>query len=137
MSKSSETRLTPLSQTTLPRPRLDEGRVLGCEYRHYPWDDWERWALALGLDAKLAGSGRLLIREAFNHDWSEALKAQCGWSDDGQALLASALRCPQAARRRWDVLMRTDGLRGDYRPRSTEWTWGYLRPDAQRLHLTR
>jgi hypothetical protein len=48
-------------------------------------------------------------------------------------MLELALRSPAKARRRWNILLRTDGLRGDYRPRSTEWTWGYLRPDAQRL----
>jgi len=75
----------------------------------------------------------MVIREAYQHDWDARLKALCGWSDDGQALLAHALRFPKAARRRWDVLMRTDGLRGDYRPRTVEWVWGYLRTDAQRL----
>jgi hypothetical protein len=114
-------------------PKLDLNAVLDCTYGNYPWDAWHGWALARGLDAGLAGLGRLLIREAFNHGWPENLKSLCGWSDDGQALLALALRAPKAARRQWDILMRTDGLRGDYRPRSTEWIWGYLRRDAQRL----
>ena len=62
------------------------------------------------------------------------MKPVCGWSDDGQALLAFALRDPKAARRQWDILFRTDGLRGDYRnSRSTEWIYGFLRADAQRL----
>jgi hypothetical protein len=102
-------------------------------FGHYPWDDWHGYALAHGLDAGLAGQGRLLIREAFNHGWQSWLQSLCGWGDDGQALLALALRSPRTARRQWEILMRTDGLRGDYRPRSTEWTWGYLRADAQRL----
>ena len=89
-----------------------------------------------GLDENLAGSGRLLIREAYQHGWEPWLQSLCGWGDDGQALLAHALRFPKAARRRWDILMRTDGLRGDYRPRSTEWVWGCLRPDARRLLST-
>jgi hypothetical protein len=107
--------------------------VCAGTFGNYPWDDWHRYAVARGLDAELAGQGRLLIREAFNHDWQPWLKSACGWNDDGAALLALALRSPKAARRQWDILMRTDGLRGDYRPRSTEWTWGYLRADAQRL----
>ncbi len=110
--------------------------VCACAFGHYPWDDWHGWALARGLDAELAGLGRLLIREAYNHGWEAWLQARCGWSDDGQALLAWALRAPKAARRQWDILMRTDGLRGDYRPRSTEWTWGFLRADAQWLLKT-
>ena len=114
-------------------PKLDLDAVLGCQYGHYPWDDWERYALACGLDADLAGQGRLLIREAFQHDWHDWLKSVCGWRDDGQALLAHALRAPKAALRQWNILMRTDGLRGDYPGRSLEWTYGFLKSDAQRL----
>jgi hypothetical protein len=116
---------------------------LDCEYGHYPWDDWERHARACGLDADLAGLARLLIREAFQHDWPDWLKPVCGWSDDGRALLDFALLRPKAARRQWDILFRTDGLRGDYPPaprlrragpkRNAEWIYGFLRPDAQRL----
>lgn len=112
------------------RPHLDEGRVLGCEYLHYPWDDWERWAIAQGLDADLAGLARLVIREAFNHDWPEALRSLCGWRDDGRRMLKLALRSPETARRRWERLLDTDGYRGDYHPQTGEWTWGYLNPQA-------
>jgi hypothetical protein len=126
--------LTPSRKTSLPPPKLDLDAVLDCEYGNYPWDDWYRWALARGLHARLAAQGRLLIREAFNHDWPDWLKPACGWRDDGQALLAFALADPKAARRRWEILMRTDGLRGDYRSRrSTEWVYGFLRADARRL----
>ena len=134
--KSDASDLTAPAKSASPAPRLDLNAVLGCAYGDYPWDRWQRWAIAQGLDQDLAGSGRLLIREAYQHDWSEDLKSLCGWSDDGQALLAHALRFPKAAGRRWDVLMRTDGLRGDYRPRSVEWVWGYLRTNAQRLLST-
>jgi hypothetical protein len=78
----------------------------------------------------------LLIREAYQHGWDDGLKAHCGWRDDGQALLAHALRFPAVARRQWDVLLRTDGLRGDYRSRCLDWTWGYLKTDARRLLST-
>jgi hypothetical protein len=111
---------------------LDE-RVLRCTFGHYPWDGWERRALAAGVAKELAGLGRLTMREAYQHGWEGWLQALCGWSDDGAALLAFALRSPKAARRQWDVLMRTDGLRGDYRARSTEWVYGFLRADARRL----
>jgi hypothetical protein len=118
-----------------PPPKLnpDLDAVCARSFGNYPWDDWERHALARGLDADLAGLGRLLIREAFNHGWESWLQNLCGWGDDGRALLAFALRAPKSARRQWDILMRTDGLRGDYPARSTDWTWGFLRADARRL----
>jgi hypothetical protein len=131
-----QSRLTAFSKNgaSPPKPKLDPGfDVCARTFGHYPWDDWHGWALAKGLDAELAGQGRLLIREAYNHGWQPWLQSLCGWGDDGQALLALALRSPRAARHQWDILMRTDGLRGDCRPRSTEWTWGYLRADAKRL----
>lgn len=118
-------------------------KVLQCGYGHYPWDDWERAALAAGVPEDLAGLGRLTMREAFQHDWDTRLKSLCGWSDQGQSMIELVLRSPGKARRQWDILMRTDGLRGDYppwprlrragRPRSTDWTWGYLKADARRL----
>jgi hypothetical protein len=155
LKKSSTTGLTAagkprrpeavLSAKPLPAPPGLQGLeyVLQCTYGHYPWDDWEKAALTAGVPQDLAGLGRLTMREAFQHDWPERLKSLCGWRDDGQALLALALRSPAPARRRWKILMRTDGLRGDYppsprlrragRPPSTEWTWGYLKADARRL----
>jgi len=126
-----------------PKPKLnpDLNAVCACaSFGNYPWDDWHRYALARGLEAGLAGLGRLLIRAAFNHGWEPWLQSVCGWSDDGQALLALALRSPEAARQQWEVLFRTDGLRGDYPPsccsgaaRGPEWTCGFLRADAKRL----
>ncbi|MCI0538751.1 MAG: hypothetical protein L0Z50_26385 [Verrucomicrobiales bacterium] len=125
----------PPENAAAPPPRLnpDLDAVCACSFGGYPWDDWERHALACGLAADLAGLGRLLVREAFNHGWEGWLQSRCGWGDDGQALLALARRAPKSARRQWDILMRTDGLRGDYPARSTDWTWGFLRADAQRL----
>ena|GEM_PF-592368 len=134
--KSLTPGLTPSGpNAAAPPPKLnpDLDAVCACTFGNYPWDDWHRHALARGLDDELAGQGRLLIREAFNHGWESWLQARCGWGDDGQALLAFALRAPKTARRQWEILMRTDGLRGDYPSRSTEWTWGFLRADARRL----
>lgn len=131
-----QSHLTPSLENAASPPQLDLGldAVCACTFGHYPWDDWERFALARGLDAELAGQGRLLVREAFNHDWPGWLKSLCGWGDDGQALLEFALRSPKTALRQWDVLMRTDGFRGDYRDRrSIEWIYGFLRADAKRL----
>jgi len=138
-ARTSTSGLTPSPPNAAapPKPKLDlHFDVCVRTFGHYPWDDWERHALARGLDAELAGQGRLLIREAFNHGWEAWLQNFCGWSDDGQALLAFALRAPKTARRQWEILMRTDGLRGDYHPKNQEWTWGYLRLDVRRVLST-
>jgi len=120
-----------------PPPKLDlHFDVCACSFGPYPWDDWERYALACGLDAELAGLGRLLVREAYNHGWEGWLQSLCGWSDDGAALLAFALWSPVKARWCFSRLMDTDGLRGDYHPKTQEWTWGYLRLDVRRVLST-
>jgi hypothetical protein len=117
--------LTPSRQTSLPppipKPRLDESRIGGCEYLHYPWDDWERWAIAQGLNHDLAALARLTIREAYQHNWDERLKSLCGWRDDGQRMLRFALRCPSKARYRWNRLLETDGYRGEYDQQTGQW----------------
>ena len=64
------------------------------------------------------------MREAYNHGWDGRLKTFCGWDDDGAQMLADALRAPASVSRQWEILLRTDGLRGDYPARSTSWTWG-------------
>ena len=135
--KSLTPGLTPSAPNAAAPPKLNPGfDVCACSFGHYPWDDWERFALARGLDADLAGQARLLIREAYNHAWEGWLQSLCGWSDDGQALLAFALRAPERARWCWERLMDTDGLRGDYHPKTQEWTWGYLRLDVRRVLST-
>jgi hypothetical protein len=116
------------------RTPLDE-RVLGCTFGNYPWDEWERRALAAGVAKELAQLGRAVMREAYNHGWDGRLKCFCGWDDDGAQMLADALRAPAGVSRQWEILLRTDGLRGDYPARSTSWTWAWLRRDAERLAL--
>ena len=133
-----QSRLTPLSRTLVPvtpPPRLDPEEVFRSDVGHFPWDEWERWALAEGLDVEIAGQARLLIREAFNHGWNERLMSLCGWRDDGQELFRLARSSPKEALYLWDILMRTDGLRGDYLPGSTDWTWGYFQTHAQQILL--
>jgi hypothetical protein len=80
-----------------------------CEYGDYPWDHWYQRAKAAGLGDVLAELGRAVMREADQHAWSEDLQAECGWKDDGAAMLALALDDPQRARERWQWLMDTDG----------------------------
>lgn len=92
-----------------------EAEVLQCAFGHYPWDDWERDALAAGVPKDLAGLGRLTIREAYQHDWGDSLKSLCGWYDRGRRMIKLALRSPQAAERRWQRLLDTDGGRGEWK----------------------
>lgn len=124
MSKSSSSGLTASADKTLatvPKPRLDESRVLGCEYGHYPWDGWERWAIAQGVDRELAALGRLTVREAYQHQWDDRLKSLCGWHDQGRRMVKLALRSPGTARKRWQRLLDTDGYRGEYDEKTGQW----------------
>jgi hypothetical protein len=95
--------------------------VLQCTYGRYPWDDWERAALAAGVPQDLAGLGRLTMREAFQHDWDARLKSLCGWRDQGRRMVRLALRSPATARARWNRLLDTDGYRGEYDEQTGEW----------------
>ena len=99
---------------------LDE-RVCGCTFGHYPWDDWERTALAAGVPKDLAGLGRLTVREAYQHGWNDRLKSLCGWYDQGRRMIKLALRSPGTAEKRWNRLLETDGLRGEYDTTTGEW----------------
>jgi len=124
MSKGSLSGLTASARArppSAPRPRLDLHAVLGCEYGDYPWDHWHGWAIAQGVPSGLAELGRLTIREAFQHDWSERLKSFCGWHDDGRRMARLALGSPEKARRRWQRLLATDGYRGQFHPETGEW----------------
>jgi hypothetical protein len=96
------------------RTPLDE-RVLGCTFGNYPWDEWERRAQAAGVPKKLAGLGRLTMREAYQHGWTDKLKSLCGWNDDGRRMIKLALCSPQAAETRWQRLLDTDGERGEWK----------------------
>jgi hypothetical protein len=98
-----------------------------CESWHYPWDEWERMALARGVAEELANLGRAVMREADQHRWNERLRSLCGWNDEGRRMIALGLRSPQRARRRWKWLLATDGLRvdpgADYRWVEDEGSW--------------
>lgn len=98
-----------------------DSEVLPCAFGHYPWDDWERDALAAGVPKDLAGLGRLTVREAYQHDWSDRLKSLCGWYDRGRRMIRLALRSPETARNRWQWLLDTDGHRGEYDEKTGEW----------------
>ena len=94
-------------------PTALDARLLSCSAGAYPWDDWERLALASGLAADLANLGRSVMREAYNHAWCERLKTECGLHDEGVAMLRRVLAQPRRTAARWEWLMETDGLRFD------------------------
>ena len=79
----------------------------------YPWDDWQRAALAAGLAADLAALGRSLMREADQHCWCWRLMVECGWNDAGRAMLARLLAHPRRTAARLEWLLVTDGQRFD------------------------
>ncbi len=110
MSKPSSPGLTPL------RPRLRDDEVMGCIYGNYPWDHLQHWAFAHSVSLELATLGRAVIREAWQHGWDDELRAECGWRDDGRAMLTPALTDPKYAEARWSDLLDTDG--GSYDPAS-------------------
>ena len=98
-----------------------DSEVLQCTFGHYPWDDWERDALAAGVSTELAGLGRLTVREAYQHGWDDPLKSLCGWYDQGQRMIKLALRSPGTAEKRWQRLLDTDGYRGEYNEKTGQW----------------
>ena len=127
--KSSRTGLTASRKTRRPEalpiavlPGLQGLEyVLQCTYGHYPWDDWQKAALAAGVPEDLAGLGRLTMREAFQHLWDARLQSLCGWHDQGKRMIRLALRSPEKAEKRWQRLLDTDGYRGEYDEQTGEW----------------
>ena len=127
MSKLQKTGLTASAEKSpamkkFRRP-LDifDSEVLDCIYGQYPWDDWERDALAAGVPKDLAGLGRLTVREAYQHGWDDRLKSLCGWYDQGKRMIRLALRSPGTAEKRWQRLLDTDGHRGEYNEKTGQW----------------
>jgi hypothetical protein len=109
-----------MSLREVHRTPLDE-RVLSCTYGNYPWDHWERAALAAGVPKGLAGLGRLTMREAYQHQWDARLQSLCGWNDEGERMMQLALRSPKTAQKRWQRLLDTDGYRGEYDEKTGQW----------------
>lgn len=89
------------------------GRLSMRHCRHkfgeFPWDEWEARARASGVTEELVLLGRAVIREANQHCWSAQLQRECGWDDDGDAMIELALRDPARAKRRWSWLLDSDG----------------------------
>ena len=72
---------------------------------------WERWferAIEEGVEEDLATLGRSLIREAHLLGFGDERLAQCGWMDDGEAMLQLALLDPEGAEEAWHTLLDDD-----------------------------
>lgn len=95
-----------------------------CVYGQYPWDFWEKAALAAGVPSDLATLGRAVMREAHQHAWDERLQSLCGWNDRGRRMIRLALRSPATAAKRWQTLLDTDGRRGHWN-KTGEWISHY------------
>jgi len=107
--------------TTLPSywPEQMTEAVL-AEAVHAPWLEelgerdeplWERWferALEEGVEQSLARLGRAVIRASAARAWDEELHAECGWLDDGEAMLELALLEGERAEARWRFLLEGD-----------------------------
>lgn len=100
--------------TPAAKSELDE-RILACTPGSYPWDQWQREALESGLNPDLATLGRAVMREAYQHDWCEGLKYECGIDNPETAagMIACAKEQPFLVETRWQWLLATDGLRFD------------------------
>ena len=61
---------------------------------NFPWDTWERRAQDAGVWFELAVLGRSVYREAYQHNWEQELKQECGWQDDGNAMIDLASAAP-------------------------------------------
>lgn len=76
---------------------------------NYPWDLWKEKAISKGVDKELADLGRALMREAYQHGWNAKLQKECGWEDQGEAMIQLALKNPKKAEERWGALLESDG----------------------------
>ena len=101
-----------------PNEQLEElaVRMSMIRGRDYPWDHWVARARVDGVGEELAGLGRSLVREFFQHGWSPKLGPFCGYGDPaGARMIAFAKDVPEIAGERWQWLLDTDGLRGEWR----------------------
>lgn len=69
---------------------------------------WERWferAVEEGVDEELAMLGRAVIRSARSARVEADHRAECGWSDEGDAMLELALEDADGADEHWRRLL--------------------------------
>jgi hypothetical protein len=95
-------------------------RAVLAEAAHPPWlapeseaDEplWDRWFLRAvedGVEEDLASLGRSVIRESDAQAWDDERRGECGWFDEGEAMLELALVAPERAQARWSFLLEGD-----------------------------
>lgn len=88
------------------KPPTEELRVYP-EPPTYHWDFWAKDALEDGLDRDLVILGRAVIRETDQHAW-HGLAARLAEEHVVEELMT---RSPDLAKRLYEVLLETDGLR--------------------------
>jgi hypothetical protein len=72
------------------------------------WDRWFERALEAGVDEELASLGCAVIRAARELGWDEDLRGECGWCDEGEAMLDLAVYDPERAEAHWRALLDGD-----------------------------
>ncbi len=73
----------------------------------YAWDEWQRYALAKGIDPDLAALCGSAIRAAYEHWWKGHAYYLC---IGNLSLTELAHRAPQLTRRLCGLLLETDGF---------------------------
>lgn len=109
--------MTPTNKSEIDEP------IQASSPGAYPWDLWQREALDAGLAPELAALGRSVMREAYQHDWCDRLKYECGINNPHTAagMILCAKDQPFLTETRWQWLLATDGLRFDPWERA-EWS---------------
>lgn len=84
--------------------------VFGGVSGDFPWDRWRTAAVQAGVPEDLTNLGRSVFREAFQHDWPDQAKVECGWLDGGTTMILQALAFPEEASARWNYLYSSDNF---------------------------
>lgn len=87
--------------------------VFGGTPGDFPWDRWQSCALQAGVPEDLASLGRSVFREAFQHDWPDDAKVECGWLDGGLTMIFQVLAFPDETAARWRYLYSADNFGDD------------------------
>jgi hypothetical protein len=91
----------PLPKTEAVVSEAARGVNLVAEEDDPPWERWYDRALEAGVADELAVLGRSLMREAWQRGYRGEQAAECGWLDDGEAMLELARSRPRQAASAW------------------------------------
>jgi len=103
----AQTKLQPMPLTDDRSAEHTESQFDDYTPPTFEWDWWQEEALERGLDKDLATLGRAVLREAIQHNWSPQLRVLCC----AEVLDDLLFQAPRQARRLYEVLLETDGLR--------------------------